>query len=80
MKGLGLGGSSDLSEIATELCYSLLAWWEVHGRKDPVLKPWMFTPEGKWPEPCEHLNPYPIHVAEVMRCSAASITNLISMG
>ena len=66
MKGLGLGGRSDLSEIAPELCSLLLAWWEVHGRKDPVLKPWMFTPEGKWPEPFEHLNPYPIHVAEVM--------------
>ena len=66
MKGLGLGGSGDLSEIAPELCSSLLAWWEMHGRKDPALKPWMFTPEGKWPEPCEHLNPYPIQVAEVM--------------
>jgi len=30
------------------------------------MKPWMFNPEGKWPEPREHLNPYPIHVAEVM--------------
>ena len=31
---------------ALELSRSLLAWWEVHGRKDPALKPWMFTAEG----------------------------------
>ncbi|ABI47191.1 8-oxo-dGTP diphosphatase MutT [Synechococcus sp. CC9311] len=54
------------SALTPELSRSLLAWWEVHGRKDPAFKPWMFTPEGKWSEPYEHLNPYPIHVAEVM--------------
>ncbi|MDA9149667.1 hypothetical protein N9N71_03965 [Synechococcus sp. AH-229-G18] len=54
---------------ALELSRSLLAWWEVHGRKDPALKPWMFTAEGKWPELCEYVNPYPIHGAEVMRAA-----------
>ena len=56
----------DFGEMVPVLSSSLLAWWEVHGRKDPAFKPWMFTPEGKWSEPYEHLNPYPIHVAEVM--------------
>ena len=56
----------DLSEIAPELSHSLLAWWVVHGRKDPALKPWMFTADGQWPAPDEALNSYPIHVAEVM--------------
>ena len=46
----------DLSALAPELSQSLLAWWEVHGRKDPALKPWMFTKDGRWPEPHEHLN------------------------
>ncbi len=25
----------------------LLAWWEVHGRKDIAIKPWMFTVDGR---------------------------------
>ena len=58
--------SNDRKVQALELSRSLLTWWEVHVRKDPALKPWMFTPEGKWPELCEQVNPYPIHVAEVM--------------
>ena len=41
----------DFSALAPELSQSLLAWWEVHGRKDPALKPWMFTKDGRWPEP-----------------------------
>ena len=56
----------ELSAWTPELSRSLLAWWEMHGRRDPEQKPWMFTPEGTWSEPYEHLNPYPIHVAEVM--------------
>ena len=44
----------------------MLAWWELHGRRDPVQKPWMFKADGQWPGPEEGLNPYPIHVAEVM--------------
>ena len=53
----------ELSAWTLELSRSLLAWWEMHGRRDPEQKPWMFTPEGTWSEPYEHLNPYPIHVA-----------------
>ncbi|MGB0287042.1 MAG: A/G-specific adenine glycosylase, partial [Synechococcus sp.] len=56
----------DLSALAPELSHSLLAWWEVHGRKDPALKPWMFTKEGRWPEPREHLNVLECWIAEVM--------------
>ncbi|CAE20310.1 probable adenine glycosylase [Prochlorococcus marinus str. MIT 9313] len=44
----------------------LLAWWEVHGRKDIAIKPWMFTTDGRWPEPNEDLSPYGIWIAEVM--------------
>ena len=56
----------DLSALAPELSQSLLAWWEIHGRKDPALKPWMFTKEGRWPEPREHLNVLECWIAEVM--------------
>jgi len=56
----------DLSALAPELSQSLLAWWEIHGRKDPALKPWMFTKEGRWPEPHEHLNVLECWIAEVM--------------
>ena len=56
----------DLSPLAAELGQSLLAWWEVHGRKDPDLKPWMFTKDGRWPEPHEHLNVLDCWIAEVM--------------
>ena len=56
----------DISALAPELSHSLLAWWEVHGRKDPALKPWMFTKDGRWPEPHEHLNVLECWIAEVM--------------
>jgi A/G-specific adenine glycosylase len=56
----------DLSALAPELSQSLLAWWEVHGRKAPDLKPWMFTKDGRWPEPHEHLNVLECWIAEVM--------------
>ncbi|WP_415408817.1 8-oxo-dGTP diphosphatase MutT [Synechococcus sp. A10-1-5-9] len=56
----------DLNAIAPELSKSLLAWWEVHGRKDPALKPWMFTKDVRWPEPSQPLDPYGVLVAEVM--------------
>ena len=56
----------DLSALAPELSQSLLAWWELHGRKDPALKPWMFTKDGRWPEPHEHLNVLECWIAEVM--------------
>ena len=51
---------------ALELSFSLLAWWEMHGRKDPALKPWMFTKDGRWPEPHEQLNVLECWIAEVM--------------
>ena len=54
------------SRSARALGDALLAWWELHGRRDPVQKPWMFKADGQWPTPEEGLNPYPIHVAEVM--------------
>ena len=54
-----------------ELMRALLAWWEVHGRKDPAQKPWMFTKDGRWPDPDDLLDPYGIWIAEVMLCSAA---------
>ena len=44
----------------------LLGWWQIHGRKDPALKPWMFTEVGTWPLPEETLSPYGIWIAEVM--------------
>ena len=51
---------------SVDLSACLLSWWQVQGRRDPVQKPWMFTSDGRWPAPDEGLNPYPIHVAEVM--------------
>ena len=48
------------------LAQLLLHWWERHGRRDPVQKPWMFTASGVWPQPNEQLEPYGIWVAEVM--------------
>ena len=47
---------------SVDLSACLLSWWQVQG----VQKPWMFTADGRWPAPDEGLNPYPIHVAEVM--------------
>jgi len=76
----GSSGHRDISEIAPELRRTLLAWWEVHGRKDIAIKPWMFTVDGRWPEQHEDLSPYGIWIAEVMRCSVAKIFSLISKG
>ena len=56
----------DLNGLTPELSRSLLAWWELHGRKDPALKPWMFTPDGRWPRADTCLDPYGIWIAEVM--------------
>ena len=44
----------------------LLDWWQRFGRREPALKPWMFTPEGVWPSPEVLLDPYGIWIAEVM--------------
>ena len=51
---------------AVALRHALLAWWEVHGRRDSAQKPWMFTPKGTWPRPQDDLDPYGIWIAEVM--------------
>jgi len=66
MSELGESVLNDRKVQALELSRSLLAWWEVHGRKDPALKPWMFTKDGRWPEPHEHLNALECWIAEVM--------------
>nr|WP_053068232.1 8-oxo-dGTP diphosphatase MutT [Synechococcus sp. GFB01] len=44
----------------------LLIWWKVHGRRSPEQKPWMFTPDGRWPQPGEPLCALATWVAEVM--------------
>ena len=56
----------DLRALAPELSQSLLAWWEVHGRRDPAQKPWMFTAEGRYPEPGEPLDVGGIWIASEM--------------
>ena len=66
----GSAKQQDLSELAPALSHSLLVWWEVHGRKDSALKPWMFTKDGRWPESSQLLDPYGIWIAEVMLYSA----------
>ncbi|MFN9623144.1 MAG: 8-oxo-dGTP diphosphatase MutT [Cyanobacteriota bacterium] len=45
---------------------SLLDWWREAGRRDPGQKPWMATPDGRWPAPGEEVNPLAVWVAEVM--------------
>ena len=56
----------ELSALTPELGRSLLAWWGMHGRRDPELKPWMFTEVRSWPGPDQSLFPYGIWIAEVM--------------
>ena len=51
---------------AAELSACLLSWWQAHGRRDPLQKPWMFQPAGGWPEADHPLDPYGIWIAEVM--------------
>ena len=65
----GHGGSAELADLrvlSSEISQSLLSWWEVHGRKDPAIKPWIFTKDGTWPDPHEHLNVLECWIAEVM--------------
>ena len=59
MSAQGLVASVDLSS-------SLLSWWQAHGRRDPTQKPWMFTKDGRWPEPDEELDVWKCGGAEVM--------------
>ena len=55
-----------LSALELERCHSLLAWWEVHGCKVFALKPWMFTKDGRGPEPHEHLDVLECWIAEAI--------------
>ena len=41
----------------------MLRWWEQHGRHNI---PWKCTAAGGRPDPSDHLDPYPIWIAEVM--------------
>ena len=52
--------------MTPELSGPLLSWWEVHGRRDPEQKPWMFTADRAWPQPDDVLSPFGIWIAEVM--------------
>ena len=64
-------GMGVLKTQASELAHSLIVWWELSGRRDPTQKPWMFTADQVWPSSSQLLDLYGVHVAEVMRCSAA---------
>ena len=57
---------SRLSDQAPVLRQRLLDWWEAHGRRRIDQKPWMFTPDGRWPDPGEELSCLGVWVAEVM--------------
>ena len=61
------GGSSDPGlPDSVDLTGCLLSWWQHHGRRDPLQKPWMFKVVGGWPERDHQLDPYGIWIAEVM--------------
>ena len=49
-----------------ELREALLAWWQAQGRRSPGQKPWMFGPDGLWPQPGQELDCLGVMVAEVM--------------
>jgi A/G-specific adenine glycosylase len=53
-------------ELASERRRLLLEWWQQHGRRLPSQKPWMVTPQGRWPTPDEPLAPLATWIAEVM--------------
>jgi A/G-specific adenine glycosylase len=63
MPGPDLGS---LTARAPVLRQQLLAWWEVHGRRRIDQKPWMFTPDGRWPASGEALGCLGAWIAEVM--------------
>jgi mutator protein MutT len=58
-----VGALSPFNGLTTR---ALLQWWQQHGRRAPDLKPWMVTPEGRWPLPEQAIDPYGVLVAEVM--------------
>jgi A/G-specific adenine glycosylase len=55
-----------LTAQAPLLRQQLLDWWHVHGRRRFDQKPWMFTPDGRWPQSAEELGCLGVWVAEVM--------------
>ena len=55
-----------LNAWSPDLRRALLVWWEQHGRRDPEQKPWMFTADGRWPEPDDPLSDLECWIAEVM--------------
>lgn len=57
---------SGLADQAPLLRRQILDWWEAHGRRRIDQKPWMFTPDGRWPDPGEELCVLECWVAEVM--------------
>ena len=57
---------ADATATAPALQESLLAWWELHGRRGLDQKPWMVTTAGRWPECGEAIDCFGVLVAEVM--------------
>ncbi len=55
-----------LTAQAPLLRQQLLDWWQAHGRRRIEQKPWMFTPDGRWPDSGEELCCLGAWVAEVM--------------
>ena len=56
-------GFEEIAGQAPALRAALLTWWDQHGRHSI---PWTLRPDGMRPADGEALDPYPIHVAEVM--------------
>ena len=44
-----------LTELAPLLRQRFLEWWQAHGRRSIEQMPWMFTPDGCWPDSGEQL-------------------------
>jgi A/G-specific adenine glycosylase len=55
-----------LTGLVPLLRQRLLDWWQAHGRRSIEQKPWMFTPDGCWPDSGEELCCLGTWVAEVM--------------
>ena len=61
-----LPGRLPAASSLPELRERLLAWWQAQGRRSPEQKPWMFGPDGLWPQPGQELDCLGVMVAEVM--------------
>jgi len=61
-----LPGRLPAASSLPELRERLLAWWQAQGRRSPGQKPWMFGPDGLWPQPGQELDCLGVMVAEVM--------------